>query len=75
MTRSTIEWCGIVPSDKCICLGALWIRAPDELQPMLFGGGQESGLRPGTENVADAVGLAAAATLVTRDLDSLGIGE
>jgi len=51
--------------------GALWIRAPDELTPMLFGGGQEFGLRPGTENVADAVGLAAAAKLVTRDLDSL----
>ena len=42
---------------------------------MLFGGGQEFGLRPGTENVADAVGLAAAAKLVTRDLDSLGKRE
>ena len=42
---------------------------------MLFGGGQEFGLRPGTENVADAIGLAAAAKLVTRDLDSLGKPE
>jgi len=40
--------------------GALYVRGDLELQPLILGGGQENGLRPGTENVAAAVGLAAA---------------
>ncbi len=40
--------------------GALYIRAGVELQPLLQGGGQERGLRSGTENVAACVGLAEA---------------
>jgi len=51
--------------------GALWIKQPDQFRPLFFGGGQEGGLRAGTENVADAAGLATAAELVTRDLSSL----
>ncbi len=41
-------------------VGALWARAGIKLQPIVVGGGQESGLRSGTENVAGAVGLAMA---------------
>lgn len=45
-------------------VGALYIggRAKNTL-PLLFGGGQESGLRPGTEAVAQAVGFARAVQL------------
>lgn len=40
--------------------GFLYIRTGTKLRPMLYGGGQEIGLRAGTENVAGAVGLASA---------------
>jgi cysteine desulfurase len=40
-------------------------RAP--LEPLMFGGGQERGLRPGTMPVALAAGLGAAAKLALRD--------
>lgn len=41
-------------------VGALWIRDGIRLQPLLLGGGQESGARSGTENVAGIVGFAEA---------------
>lgn len=37
--------------------GALYIAAGIELQPLIYGGGQEHGLRSGTENVANIVGF------------------
>lgn len=40
--------------------GALYIRAGTELAPLILGGGQENGVRSGTENVAGDVGLACA---------------
>jgi len=40
--------------------GLLCGRGLSTLQPVLFGGGQERALRPGTESVAQAAGLAAA---------------
>jgi len=40
--------------------GALYVKAGTKLLPLIEGGGQERGLRSGTENVAAAVGLAAA---------------
>ncbi|HEX5395305.1 MAG TPA: cysteine desulfurase family protein [Candidatus Saccharimonadales bacterium] len=40
--------------------GVLFAKAGVELEPLIYGGGQESGLRSGTENVAGAIGLAAA---------------
>ena len=40
------------------------------LEPILHGGGQESGLRAGTENVAAIVGLGAAAVLAAKSLDN-----
>ncbi|HSU17957.1 cysteine desulfurase family protein [Longimicrobium sp.] len=45
-------------------IGALYVRRGTRLKPLLFGGGQERGLRPGTEDVAGAVGFAAAAEAV-----------
>jgi cysteine desulfurase len=47
--------------------GALAGRGVATLAPVLLGGGQERGLRPGTENVAAAAGLAAALELAPQD--------
>lgn len=41
-------------------VGALFVRRGISLSPIMYGGGQEQGLRPGTENVAGIVGLAKA---------------
>jgi cysteine desulfurase len=38
-------------------VGALWLRKGARLQPLVFGGGQERGLRPGTENMPGIVAL------------------
>lgn len=51
-------------------VGALYVRGGTPLQPLLLGGGQERGLRPGTESVASIVGLAAACDLAQTDLDT-----
>ncbi len=44
-------------------VGALYVRDGTALEPLTHGGSQQRGLRPGTENVAAAVGLATAAEL------------
>ena len=49
-------------------IGALYIRAGVQLEPLVYGGGQERGLRSGTENVALAVALGAAARLAAAEL-------
>lgn len=41
-------------------VGVLVVRDGALIQPIMFGGGQEGGLRPGTENVAAIVGCARA---------------
>jgi len=41
-------------------IGALYVRSGVELVPLTHGGGQERGLRPGTENIAAIVGLGVA---------------
>jgi cysteine desulfurase len=48
-------------------VGALWIRSGIRLAPQLLGGGQEGGLRSGTENLAGAVGLGVAAEFAFRE--------
>jgi len=55
-------------------IGALYHRADPmvKVTPMFYGGGQEGGVRPGTENTSMIVGLGAACQLVS---DNLGTYE
>ncbi len=49
-------------------VGALFVRQGVRLDPLVHGGGQEHGLRSGTENVAGIVGFGAAARLARERL-------
>ncbi|GJG89782.1 cysteine desulfurase [Gemmatimonadetes bacterium T265] len=48
-------------------VGVLYVRRGTRLAPLLHGGGQDGGRRPGTENVAFAVGMAVAAEQTLRE--------
>ena len=49
-------------------IGALYIRGGLELEPVIYGGGQEAGRRAGTENVASMVALGTACLLAQEQL-------
>jgi cysteine desulfurase len=49
-------------------IAALYVRPGLALEPIIYGGGQEHGIRAGTENVALTVALGAAAELARADL-------
>lgn len=49
--------------------GLLVVRRGTEVAPRVFGGGQEQSLRPGTEDVAGAVGMSVAVELATREAE------
>ncbi len=49
-------------------IGALYVRAGLQLEPAIYGGGQEHGRRAGTENVAYMVGLGVACRLANEQL-------
>ena len=51
-------------------IGALFIRRGTSLEPLMHGGTQDRGRRPGTENVAAAVGLARAAELTLAECEA-----
>lgn len=50
-------------------VGAIYIKKGVRLVPLIHGGGQERGIRAGTENVAGIVGFGKAAELATSKLD------
>ncbi len=50
--------------------GALYIKHGINLEPILFGGGQEKKLRSGTENVQSIVGFGKACDLSTENLEA-----
>ena len=47
-----------------VCTGALYLKSRTPLRPRIFGGGQESGRRAGTQDVRSVLALAAAARAV-----------
>ena len=50
-------------------IGALAVRGRVPLRPMMLGGGQELGRRPGTQDVSSALAFAAAATWCCANLE------
>ena len=51
-------------------VGALYVRQGTAIRPLFHGGHHEGSLRPGTQNVVGAVGLAEALRLATRELET-----
>lgn len=49
-------------------LGALYVRKGVQVAPVLLGGGQERGLRSGSEDIASIVGMAAAAAIMSTEM-------
>jgi cysteine desulfurase len=49
-------------------IGAMFVRRGTPLEPLMHGGTQDRGRRPGTENVAMAVGLARAAEIAVDEM-------
>lgn len=55
-------------------VGALYVSQKVKIKPILYGGGQETFLRSGTENVPGIAGFGLAAKLTFRDMESNGTG-
>lgn len=51
-------------------IGAMYLRRGAPLEPLFFGGAQDRGRRPGTENVASAIGLAKACELAVAEREA-----
>ncbi len=49
-------------------IGALYVRRGTRMRPILYGGHQEKGRRPGTENVPGIIGMGKAAELALKHL-------
>lgn len=54
-------------------IGALYVSSRIELQPIIWGGGQEYGLRSGTENVPGIIGLAKALDTAQHERKTEGV--
>ena len=50
-------------------VGFLYINSKAKVQPMILGGGQQNGMRSGTDNVPGVAGLGVAAEEIYRNLD------
>ena len=50
-------------------IGFLYVSEKVRLKPLVYGGGQQKGVRSGTENASGIVGLAKAADLVFHDIE------
>lgn len=50
-------------------IGALYIRQGTKIENLMYGAGQEKGIRPGTENVPYFIALGKACAIAQRDLE------
>jgi cysteine desulfurase len=53
-------------------VGALYIKKGTKVQPIIQGGGQERGLRSGTENIPGIVGMGKSAEIAKREMEAEG---
>jgi len=53
-------------------IGALYIKRGTRIQPVIQGGGQERGLRSGTENIPSIVGMGKAAEIAQKEMEAEG---
>ncbi len=53
-------------------MGAIYIKKGTRIQPVVQGGGQERGLRSGTENIPGMVGMGKAAEIAQREMKTEG---
>ncbi|MDH5419549.1 MAG: cysteine desulfurase NifS [Candidatus Bathyarchaeota archaeon] len=53
-------------------MGALYIKKGTRIQPVMQGGGQERGLRSGTENIPGIVGMGKAAEIAQEEMETEG---
>lgn len=51
-------------------MGALYIKKGTKIAPTVYGGGQQNGIRPGTENVPGIAGFGLAAEICHRQMNS-----
>lgn len=51
-------------------VGALYVKKGTKIQPFIHGGGQEKGLRSGTENLPGIVGMAKAAEIAEGEMEA-----
>lgn len=51
-------------------IGALFVRRSVNVMPLVFGGGQEHGMFPGTEGLANIVAIGKAAELAAQEMDT-----
>ncbi|MCL1834403.1 MAG: cysteine desulfurase NifS, partial [Leptospirales bacterium] len=52
-------------------VGALYVKRGSRMRPLIFGGHQEKGRRPGTENTAGIIGIGMAAELALSHLNEI----
>ncbi len=53
-------------------VGCLYVKGGTDIAPIMYGGGQEGGLRSGTENVGGYLGFAKALTLAKEEKKEVG---
>ncbi len=50
--------------------GALYVKKGTKIEPILYGGHHENGLKPGTENIAGIIGMTKALELANNELET-----
>jgi len=68
--RDNIDLLTLSSNDVCgpKGLGVLYVRKGIKINPLIIGGGQERGLRSGTENMPAIVGMAKAVDIMQREM-------